>query len=92
MDDLLDRIVRVFHDNGLFEEGVQLIGSWCYRYYQMHLGAPNYPLRTQDVDFLIPYPYRGSGRPLGTDLEKLGFRCEFNSDASMHFVNPRTKD
>jgi len=88
MDDLLDRIIQVFHDNGLFEKGVQLIGSWCYRYYQVHLGAPKYPLRTQDVDFLIPYPYQGPRCSLGADLAKVGFRCEFNTDGSMHFSNP----
>ena len=52
-------ILKVFDDNDLFEEGVELIGSWCYQLYQKHLGAPHFPLLTQDVDFLIPNPYRG---------------------------------
>jgi hypothetical protein len=91
MDDLLDKIIRVFSDNRLFEEGVQLIGSWCYRFYQLRLGAPKYPLRTQDIDFLIPYPYRGPGCPLVADLAKVGFLCEFNNDGSMYLANPELK-
>lgn len=32
-------ILKVFADNNLFEEGVELIGSWCFQLYQKHLGA-----------------------------------------------------
>ncbi len=53
------RILKVFSENNLFDEGVELIGSWCFQLYQKHLGAPQFPLRTQDIDFLIPNPYRG---------------------------------
>ena len=57
------KIIKVFDDNDLFDEGVQLIGSWCFQLYQKHLGAPRFPLMTQDIDFLIPNPYRGRLHP-----------------------------
>ena len=44
------RILKVFADNNLFNEGVELIGSWCFQLYQRHLGAKSFPLRTQDID------------------------------------------
>lgn len=87
MDESLNRILQVFHENGLFDEGVQLIGSWCYRLYQKHLGAPQFPIRTQDVDFLIPYPYRGRTSSFINELEQLGFRYDFNSDGTLYLYN-----
>ena len=56
---LVADILQVFADNNLFNEGVELIGSWCFQLYQKHLGAKSFPLRTIDIDFLIPNPYRG---------------------------------
>ena len=50
-------ILKAFANNNLFEEGVELIGSWCFQLYQRHLGAKSFPLRTQDIDFLIPNPF-----------------------------------
>ena len=55
---LVTEILKVFADNNLFNEGVELIGSWCFQLYQKHLGAKSFPLRTIDIDFLIPNPYR----------------------------------
>ncbi|MCM8796557.1 MAG: nucleotidyltransferase domain-containing protein [Candidatus Omnitrophica bacterium] len=52
------QILKVFADNNLFDEGVELIGNRCFQLYQKHLGAKSFPLRTQDVDFLIPNPLR----------------------------------
>jgi hypothetical protein len=51
MVDLISKILAVFADNNLFEEGVELIGSWCFKLYQKHLGVENFPLRTPDIDF-----------------------------------------
>lgn len=39
-------ILKVFANSNLFEEGVELIGSWCFQLYQKHLGAESFPLRT----------------------------------------------
>jgi hypothetical protein len=55
---LVTEILKVFADNNLFNEGIELIGSWCFQLYQKHLGAKSFPLRTIDIDFLIPNPYR----------------------------------
>jgi hypothetical protein len=57
------KILKVLADNNLFNEGVELIGSWCFHLYQKHLGVEKFPLRTQDIDFLIPNPYWGKEHP-----------------------------
>ncbi len=46
-------ILKTFADNGLFEEGVELIGSWCFKLYQRRLGVENFPvLLGREVDAL----------------------------------------
>jgi len=59
MIDIIKKILQVFANNDLFDEGVELIGSWCFQLYQKQLGARSFPLRTQDIDFLIPNPFHG---------------------------------
>lgn len=79
------KILKVFSDNGLFEEGVELIGSWCFQLYQKHLGAPRFPLLTQDIDFLIPNPFRGQEHKDFLDqLSALGFSHSFRKDGSLY--------
>jgi hypothetical protein len=81
-------ILRVFDENNLFNEGIELIGSWCFQMYQKHLGAKSFPLRTQDVDFLIPNPYLGSEHlKLVEQLERLGFTTDFRRDGSLYLWN-----
>lgn len=81
MVERIERILKVFADNHLFDEGVELIGSWCFQLYQKHLGAKSFPLRTQDIDFLIPNPFYGREH---TDfiqqLEDLGFNIDFKGE------------
>lgn len=92
MIDLIQKILRAFEENGLWAEGVELIGSWCFMLYQKHLGVRNYPLRTVDIDFLIPNPYRGKKKiDLAELLEPLGFKIGFNSDGSIYFWGPELK-
>lgn len=71
---------------------MELIGSWCFQLYQKHLGAKSFPLRTQDIDFLIPNPFRGKEH---TDfieqLEKLGFDRDFKRDGSIYLWNAELK-
>jgi len=85
---IAEKILKVFADNNLFNEGVELIGSWCFQLYQKHLGAINFPLRTQDIDFLIPNPFQGKEH---TDfikqLEELGFSPDFKPDGSLYLWN-----
>jgi len=90
--DLIGRVLKVFADNHLFDEGVELIGSWCFHLYQKHLGAKEFPLRTQDIDFLIPNPFRGKEHAgFIEQLEKLGFNRDFKRDGSMYLWNSDLK-
>lgn len=70
----------------------ELIGSWCFKLYQKYLGAKDFPLRTIDIDFLIPTPYHGQEH---TDfierLEKLGFSRDFKRDGSLYLWNAELK-
>ena len=93
------KILKTFYENNLFEEGVELIGSWCFQLYVKHLGAEPFPLRTQDIDFLIPYPFRGKDHiDLIHQLEKIGFKKDFtieghlflwNQDLKIEFLAPQ---
>ena len=79
-------VLKVFSENKLWDEGVELIGSWCFLLYQKHFGARSYPLRTQDIDFLIPIPYRSKhGFNLGNALEQIGFKPGFKRDGSIYY-------
>lgn len=84
----VERVLKVFADNNLFNEGVELIGSWCFQLYQKHLGVKRFPLRTPDIDFLIPNPFHGKEH-LGfiKQLEELGFNYDFNRDESIYLWN-----
>lgn len=88
MIESVNKILKVFADNGLFDEGVELIGSWCFHFYQKHLGAKKFPLRTQDIDFLIPNPYRGKEHKDFIDqLKELGFSYDFTNNGSLYLWN-----
>ncbi len=89
---IITDILNVFAQNNLFDEGVELIGSWCFKLYQKHLGAKNFPLRTQDIDFLIPSPYLGREHPdFVNQLEQLGFNYNFKRDGSLYLWNAELK-
>ena len=92
MINTIRRVLKVFDENHLWDEGVELIGSWCFHLYQRHLGVKVYPLRTVDADFLIPYPYKGKTRiRLVKKLEALGFRHSFNPDGSIYLKSAELK-
>lgn len=56
--------------------------------YQEHLGVERYPLKTQDIDFLIPFPFHRKHRiDLVKELEALGFRHDFRPDGSIYLWN-----
>jgi len=89
---LIERILKVFADNGLFNEGIELIGSWCFHLYQKHLGVKSFPLRTQDIDFLIPNPFHGKEHAdFIQQLENLGFNRDFKRDGSLYLWNAELK-
>lgn len=88
----VERILKVFADNNLFNEGVELVGSWCFQLYQKHLNAKSFPLRTQDIDFLIPNPFHGKDHPdFIKQLEDLGFNFDFKRDGSLYLWNAELK-
>lgn len=70
---------------GFFEAGIELVGSYCFKVYQSHFGVEWFPLRTLDVDFAIPTPYKGPSADLEAVLKKLGFRQEFRSDGTIFY-------
>lgn len=85
MIEIVKKILRVFEENLLWERGIELIGSWCFILYQKHFGVKPFPLRTVDIDFLIPLPYKAKEKiDLIGLLEPLGFKTGFNSDGSMY--------
>lgn len=89
---IIKEILKVFADNNLFNEGVELIGSWCFLLYQKHLGAKTFPLVTQDIDFLVPNPFRGKEHlDFIAKLKNLGFNYDFNYDGSLYLWNAEVK-
>jgi len=70
---------------GLFSAGVELVGSYCFKVYQSHFGVEWFPLRTVDVDFAIPLPYKGPSADLEAVLKELGFRQEFQSNGTIFY-------
>lgn len=89
---LIEQILKVFADNHLFDEGVELIGSWCFQLYQKHLGAKSFPLRTLDIDFLIPNPFHGKEHAdFIEQLEGLGFNRDFKRNGSLYLWNAELK-
>jgi len=70
---------------GFFEAGIELVGSYCFKVYQSHFGVEWFPLRTLDVDFAIPLPYKGPSADLESVLKELGFRQEFRGDGTIFY-------
>ena len=93
VDDLFEQILAAFDKAGLWRDGVELIGSWSFLLYQRHLGVRRMPLRTQDVDFLLPRPYpKRAEIDLGEGLERLGFRrAAATTIGSTYFLHPELK-
>jgi len=86
MLEIIEEILKVFARDGLFEEGIELIGSWSFLIYQKYLGARSLPFVTHDVDFLIPNPFHGKEHPdFAQQLERLGFRHDFRRDGSVFY-------
>lgn len=92
MIDVVNRILRVFDENHLWDNGVELVGSWCFLLYTEHFGVKSYPFRTVDIDFLIPNPFKSKKKINIADLlEGLGYKTAFNSDGSIYLWNPELK-
>jgi hypothetical protein len=85
------QILAKFTELGLWESGIEIIGSWCFLIYQKYLPLEKYPLKTQDIDFLIPLPYNGKAFDFSAFFRQIGFREHFNPDGSMFFATPALK-
>ncbi len=89
---LVEKIVRIIDKNKWWDEGIEIIGSWCFYFYQECLGLESYPLRTQDIDFLVPNRIKNTSNiDLIEEIEKLGFRHSFNRDGSIYLWNSELK-
>ena len=73
--DLCLEVLRRLEKAGVLR-GLVLIGSWCAYFYPDYFGGETTltPLRTRDIDFLIPTPPKFKGEiRVGELLEDLGF-------------------
>jgi len=46
---------------GLWEEELEIVGSWCFILYQRYLDVPYYPLGTRDLDILFNENFNPDG-------------------------------
>ncbi|MGZ5453769.1 MAG: GSU2403 family nucleotidyltransferase fold protein [Candidatus Aminicenantales bacterium] len=84
-------LLRAMTQHKLWESGFEIIGSWCFLLYQKHLPMERYPLRTEDLDILVPRPFKGRSFDLSGLMQSLGFSQRFNPDGSMYFTGNRMK-
>ncbi|MGZ8865251.1 MAG: GSU2403 family nucleotidyltransferase fold protein [Candidatus Aminicenantales bacterium] len=84
-------LLRAMIQHKLWESGFEIIGSWCFLLYQKHLPMERYPLRTEDLDILVPRPFKGRSFDLSGLMQSLGFSQRFNPDGSMYFSGNRMK-
>lgn len=76
--DMFLRLLEAFGKLGLWEEGLALIGSWCFNIYVQAFGVEYYPLRTMDFDFGLRVPYTGDKADLDELLRNLGFTARID--------------
>lgn len=81
----LRKLLNEMQRLGFFEAGIELVGSYCFKVYQSHFGVEWFPLRTVDVDFAIPIPYKGPLADLEAVLKELGFRQAFHNDGTIFY-------
>lgn len=88
---LCHEVLRRFQDAGILDEFI-LIGSWCLHFYRDYFSGVRYTptIRTRDVDFLVPVPFRTKKRVDIADLLKEeGFITTFSGeDGYMKLMHP----
>jgi hypothetical protein len=87
----IEDLVVTLANLGLWENGAEIVGSWCFRIYQQCLGVRSFPVRTDDIDILLPLPWKGRALDLGESLRKLGFVEHFHADGSTSYLRPGLK-
>lgn len=80
----VDEILRILSRNAIH---ATLIGSYCMPLYKEKWGMNLPTIRTQDVDFLVPSPYRGKEADVEKILSDVGFSIGFYPDGSNYFTN-----
>jgi hypothetical protein len=71
-------LLEAFGKAGLWDEGLMLIGSWCFNVYAQAFGVEYYPLRTMDFDFGLRIPYSGDKADINEILLNLGFSARID--------------
>lgn len=79
MSPVLAELFAALDHEGLWDLGLELIGSWCFKVYQNYCGVEFYPFRTLDVDLAVRLPYKGEKKDVGEILKTLGFQERFNA-------------
>lgn len=90
-DDLLEPVrdfLMALGERGLWEDGAEVVGSWCFRIYQQYLGVRSYPVHIDDIDILIPLPWKGRTIDLAELLRRMGFVEHFHVDGSTSYIRP----
>jgi hypothetical protein len=76
---ILGKLMGAFEAAGLWDQGLMLIGSWCFNVYVQAFGVAFYPLRTMDFDFALKIPYRGDKTDVDALLRELGFTARVDA-------------
>lgn len=71
-------LMEAFGKAGLWEQGMMLIGSWCFSVYIQAFDVEFYPLRTTDFDFGLKIPYTGDTADIHGLLKDLGFTAQID--------------
>ncbi|MEW5911465.1 MAG: GSU2403 family nucleotidyltransferase fold protein [Thermodesulfobacteriota bacterium] len=74
----LKKLIAALDREGLWDAGMELVGSWCFKVYQNYLGVEFFPFRTVDIDLAVRLPYEGGKKDVGALLKSLGFEERFN--------------
>ena len=90
VDPLLS-ILRKLTEERAWDAGLEIIGSWCFLLYQKNFPMERYDLKTDDLDILIPKPFKGKAFDLAVSLQRLGFIQRFNADGSTYFSSSGMK-
>lgn len=76
--DIFLNLVNAFGKAGLWDEGLMLIGSWCFNVYVQAFGVEFFPLRTMDFDFGLRIPFHGDKADIDDILKKMGFTAQID--------------
>lgn len=89
---VIRQVFEAFERQGLWDAGLELVGSWCFKVYQSACGVDYSPERTLDVDLAVRLPYRGNPADIAQLLKDLGFTEEINyADSSVVFKSSALK-